>query len=117
VTVAIVVLSILLVAEFVMAPINLWTGRTMPFFLALTGHSEQVGRRVFAPLKLLGATLVAAGPAGRAPSLAGAAILTVVCLYYLVRIAAPSRRNRAGAFAFILFGSWALALLILQTVR
>jgi hypothetical protein len=30
VTVAIWILSALLVAEFVMAPVNLWTGRTMP---------------------------------------------------------------------------------------
>jgi hypothetical protein len=117
VTVAIVILSILLIAEFVMAPVNLWTGRTMPFFLALTGHSERVARRVFAPVKLLGAALVAAGLAVRPLGVAGAAVLTAVCLYYLVRIAMPGRRQGSGVFAFVLFGGWAVALLVLQIMR
>ena len=59
--IAAIVLSVLLIAEFVMAPINLWTGRTMPLFEKFTGHRPDVARRVFAPVKLLGAALVLAG--------------------------------------------------------
>jgi hypothetical protein len=32
-------LSLLVIAEFVMAPINLWTGRTMPLFTRFTGYA------------------------------------------------------------------------------
>jgi hypothetical protein len=89
----------------------------MPFFLTLTGHSEEVARRVFAPVELLGAVLVAVGLAVRPAGVAGAAVLTAVCLYYLVRIAAPGRRSGQGAFAFVLFGSWAVVVLVLQLGR
>lgn len=116
-TVALWIFSILLIAEFVMAPVNLWTGRTMPFFLALTGHTAKTARTVFAPVKLLGAVLVAVGLAVRPAGVAGAAILTAVCLYYLVRIAAPGRRSGQGTLAFVLFGSWAVVVLVLQLVR
>jgi hypothetical protein len=51
----------LLLAELVMAPINLWTGRTMPAFIAFTGFRSATARRIFAPVKLASAVLVAAG--------------------------------------------------------
>jgi hypothetical protein len=35
-TVAVWILSLLLIAEFVMAPVNLRTGRTMPLFTRFT---------------------------------------------------------------------------------
>ncbi len=36
-TVAIWILTIPLIAEWIMAPVNLWTGRTMPLFARFTG--------------------------------------------------------------------------------
>jgi hypothetical protein len=35
------ILSVLLIAEFVMAPINLWTGRAMPWFRRFTSFSRR----------------------------------------------------------------------------
>ena len=116
-TVAIWILSILLIAEFVMAPINLWTGRTMPAFTRFTGFSPPVARRAFAPVKLLAAVLVAVGLAVRPAGIAGAAVITAICAIYLGRLAARGRRDLAGIAGFAVFGAWALALLVLQLVR
>jgi hypothetical protein len=63
VTVAVWILSLLLIAEFVMAPVNLWTGRTMPLFVRFTGYPRSVATRVFAPVKLASAALVPGFPA------------------------------------------------------
>lgn len=115
--VAMWVLSILLIAEFVMAPINLWTGRTMPLFRRFTGFEPVVAQRVFAPVKLVGAVLVGVGIAVAGFGVAGAAIVTVVCVVYLVRLAAPGRRDRSGIAGFALFGAWAVGLLVLQLLR
>ena len=109
-----IVLSVLLIAEFVLAPINLWTGRTMPLFIRFTGHSPEVARRVFAPVKLLGAAAVAIGLAVKPLSIAGATVLTVVCAYYLLRLAAAGRRDPSGVVAFLLFGAWAVGLHAVQ---
>jgi uncharacterized membrane protein YphA (DoxX/SURF4 family) len=111
------ILSLLLIAEFVMAPINLWTGRTMPLFTKFTGFSPATATRVFAPVKLAFAVLVAVGLAFRPASIAGAAITTAVCALYLIRLAAPGRRDPSGVMAFILFGALAAALLALQLTR
>lgn len=115
--IAIWILSVLTVAEFVMAPINLWTGRTTPLFTRFTGYSPEVARRVFAPVKLAGAILVGIGLAVPVLGLVGAAVLTGVCLLYLVRLAAPGRRDGSGIGAFLLFGAWAAALVVLQLLR
>jgi uncharacterized membrane protein YphA (DoxX/SURF4 family) len=112
--VAAIVLSVLLIAEFVMAPINLWTGRTMPLFEKFTGHRPATARRVFAPVKLVGAGLVLVGVFVRPVSVAGAALLALVCGYYLVRLASPARRDGSGVAAFTLFGAWAVGLLVLR---
>jgi hypothetical protein len=117
VIVAVWILSILLIAEFVMAPINLWTGRTMPLFRRFTGFQPVVAQRVFAPVKLVSALLVGIGIAVAGVGVAGAAIVTAVCLVYLVRLAAPGRRDRSGIAGFALFGAWAVGLLVLQLVR
>jgi hypothetical protein len=114
VTAAIWALSLLLVAEFVMAPINLWTGRTMPAFITFTGFSPATARRVFAPVKLASAVLVALGVALHPAGIAGAAVATAVCAAYLIRLAAPSRRSPAGLAGFLLFGGCAAALLAIQ---
>ena len=45
------------------------------------------------------------------------AITTAVCALYLVRLAAPGRRDASGVTAFLLFGALALALLALQLIR
>jgi len=116
-TVVIWILSLLLIAEFVMAPINLWTGRTMPLFTKFTGFSPAIARLAFAPMKLAAAVLVAIGLAYRPASIAGAAITTAICVLYLFRLAAPGRRDLSGVTAFLLFGALAAALLALQLTR
>jgi hypothetical protein len=45
-TIAVWILSLLLIAEFVMAPINLWTGRTMLLFTKFTGLSSDRHYRI-----------------------------------------------------------------------
>jgi hypothetical protein len=117
VTVAVWILSLLLIAEFVMAPINLWTGRTMPLFTRFTGYAPAVATRVFSPVKLASAALVAIGLALPPAGLAGAAIITGVCALYLIRLAAPGRRDVTGIAGFTLFGSWALTLTVLLILR
>ena len=116
-TTAVWILSLLLVAEFVLAPVNLWPGRNLPLFQRFTGFAPEVATRLFAPVKLLGAVLVAVGLAVPAAGLAGAAVLTGVCAVYLVRLAAPGRRDASGIFAFLLFGAWAVALLLVLLLR
>lgn len=112
-----IILSVLLIAEWVMAPINLWTGRTMPLFERFTGHSPAVARKVFAPAKALAAALVFVGLFVKAVSIAGAALSLAICGYYLVRLAAPGRRDRSGIAAFALFGACAVGLLLAQAAR
>jgi len=107
VTTAVWILSLLLVAEFVPAPVNLWTGRNLPLFQRFTGFAPEVATRVFAPV----------GPTVPAAGLAGAAVLAAGCAVYLLRLAVPGRRDASGIFAFLLFGAWAVALLVLQLLR
>jgi len=116
-TIAIWILSLLLIAEWVMAPINLWTGRTMPLFTKFTGFSPATARRAFAPVKLAAAVLLVAGLAFRPASIVGAAITVAICALYLIRLAAPGRRDPSGVAAFLLFGALAVALLVLQILR
>jgi hypothetical protein len=116
-TVAIWILSLPLIAEWVMAPINLWTGRTMPLFTKFTGFSPATARRAFAPVKLAAALLLTAGLAFQQASIAGAAVTVAICALYLIRLAAPGRRDPSGVTAFLLFGALAVALLVLQVLR
>lgn len=111
------ILSLLLIAEFVMAPINLWTGRTMPLFARFTGYPPWVATRVFAPVKLASAALVAVGLAVPAAGVAGGVIITGVCAVYLIRLGTPGRHDASGIAGFALFGSWAAALAVLLILR
>ena len=109
--------SVLLIAEFVMAPINLWTGRTMHNFTNFTGLSPSVARNVFAPVKLVAALLIAIGLAVHPLAVAGAVLLAVVCAVYLIRLAAPGRRDPAGVAAFGIGLISAVVLAIAQAGR
>jgi hypothetical protein len=113
-TIAIVTLSILLITEFVFAPVNLWTGRTIGTFRRFTGLSQWTATRIVAPVKLAAALAVAAGLAVPRLSAAGAAVITAVCCWYLVRLSGKGRRDSAGIIGFAVFGSWAAALLMLR---
>lgn len=112
-TIAVWVLSLLLIAGFVMAPVNLWTGRTMSLFTRFTGYAPPVATQVSGPVKLASAILVAIGLAVPAVGIAGIAIITGICAVCLGRLAAPGRRDRSGIIGFVLFGSWAVALVVL----
>ncbi|HEX9034811.1 MAG TPA: hypothetical protein VF834_23445 [Streptosporangiaceae bacterium] len=116
-TIAIWILAVLLIAEFLMAPVNLWTGRTMPVFESFTGLPPRIATHVFAPVKLIGAILIAIGLVVPAAGIAGSVIIVAVCAVYLFRLAMPGRRSASGLAAFALFGSWAIALLVLLAVR
>ncbi len=113
-TVATRTLSVLLSAEFVKAPVNLWTGGRLPAFTRFTGYRPQTARRRFAPPKLLAAVLIAVGIAVRLAGIGGAALTVAICGLYLLRLAAPNRRDPAGIAGFAIFGASASALLVLQ---
>jgi len=114
VTVALVILTLLLAAEFVFAPVNLWTGRTMANFTRFTGLPPRFATRVLAPVKLLTAAALVAGLAVGALGVAGATAALAISGFYLVRLAHPARRDPAGIGGFALFGALAGALLVLH---
>lgn len=110
-----VILTVPLTAEFTFAPFNLWSGRTMGNFTRYTGLSPRFATHWLAPVKLAAAILLAAGVVVPWARFAGATVALSVCLFYLVRLAAPGRRDRAGLTGFSLFGAlagWLLALSI-----
>jgi uncharacterized membrane protein YphA (DoxX/SURF4 family) len=111
------VLTLLLAAEFFMAPVNLWTGRTMGNFTAFTGLPPSVAMRVFAPIKLVAAVLLVVGLAERAASVAGALVIVVVSVAYLILLAVPGRRSGAGIAAFGLTLVAAVGIVALQLAR
>jgi hypothetical protein len=96
------VVSLLLIAEFVMAPINLWTGRTLSNFTRFTGLSPRIATSVFAPAKLLGAAFIGVGLFVPILSVAGACILGIISLVYLYYLCEPSRRDLGGIVMFAL---------------
>jgi hypothetical protein len=49
------------------------------------------------------------------PGIAGAALAVAVCVFYLVHLAGPGRRDPAGLAGFALFGALAGAVLTLRT--
>ena len=115
-TAAIWILSVLLIAEFVFAPVNLWTGRTMGNYIHFTGLPPWSATRVLAPVKLAAAILLIVGLSVRALSITGAALALAVSCFYLARLAQPGRRDPAGMTGFAVFGALACALLALRIV-
>jgi hypothetical protein len=109
------VVSALLIAEFVFAPFNLWTGRTMENFTRFTGLPPRVATRVLAPIKLATAALLVAGLFVTAASVAGAILSLAICSFYLVRLADSSRRDVAGLIGFSIFAALAVVLVALRT--
>lgn len=92
--------AILLIAEFIMAPINLWTGHTMPNFKKFTGLPTWVATRIFAPIKLIGALALLAGLFVHSLATIGAIILGIVCGTYLILLTGKDRRDASGFGAF-----------------
>lgn len=113
-TAAIWIVSVLLIAEFVFAPFNLWTGRTMENYRRFTGLPAAFATRVLAPVKLVTALVLAAGLAVRPLGIAGAALALAISCFYLVRLAQPGRRDPAGLMGFAVFGALAATLLVLH---
>ncbi|HEX5450047.1 MAG TPA: hypothetical protein VFW85_08325 [Gaiellaceae bacterium] len=109
-----IVLSVPLILEFVFAPMNLWTGRTIGNFVRFTGFDPWLGKTFFAPVKLATAALLAAGLAVRGLSIAGAAAALAVSTVYVARLLGRTRRDPAGLFGFTLFGALAGALLAVR---
>lgn len=116
-TIALWVCSLPLIVEFLVAPFNLWSGRTMPNFTRFTALSPSLATRVFAPLKLAGALLLATGLVIRGSGVGGAGLIALLSGAYLVRLAAPSRRHTDGLVAFGLTFALALAVVVLQLAR
>jgi hypothetical protein len=112
-------LSVILVAEFIMSPINFWAGRTqnLAYFRQFTGWSDRTAKVVFAPLMSVGAVLIAVGIPWPAAAVAGTALITAVCATFLVRLAAANRRASIGIGAYVLFGACAVTLLVVQAIR
>lgn len=116
-TVALWLCSVPLIAEFAIAPFNLWSGRTMANFTRFTGLSPRVAARLFAPAKLVAALLLAAGLAISALGVVGAAITALISASYLVRLTHPGRRHPDGIAAFTITLVLALVVLALQLAR
>ena len=112
-----VILAVPLILEFVFAPINLWTGRTMPNFVRFTGYEPRIARTLFAPVKLITAALLTAGLFIRGVGIAGASSALVISMVYLVRLSARGRRDPAGLVGFALFEAFAAALLTLRLLE
>lgn len=116
-TVLLWICSLPLIAEFAVAPFNLWSGRTMANFERFTALPPQVATRVLAPVKLAGAGLLAVGLAVAAVGVAGAVLISLVSGFYLVRLAGRERRHVDGLAAFGISLALALAVLALQLTR
>jgi len=114
VTAGVWILSVPLIAEFIFAPVNLWTGRTIGNCRRFTGLSPWFATRVLAPVKLATALALSIGLALQVVSMIGAALALVVSLFYLVRLAGPGRRDPVGLAGFAIFGAIACALLALR---
>jgi hypothetical protein len=112
-----VILAVPLILEFVFAPINLWTGRTMQNFVRFTGYAPRTATTLFAPIKLLTAALLAIGLFIRGVGIAGATIALAISVVYLVRLSARGRRDPAGLAGFALFGVLAAALLVVRLLK
>jgi hypothetical protein len=113
-TILAVVLSIPLILEFLFAPVNLWTGRTIDTFVRFTGFAPSVARALFAPAKLACAVLLLVGLVVWDASVAGAILALVISAVYLVRLLGRGRRDPAGLVGFGLFGLLAAALLVVR---
>jgi hypothetical protein len=116
-TAAVIVLSALVALEFLFAPVNLWTGRTMDNYRRFTGLSDTFATRWLAPAKLAVAVLVLIGLWWRPIGIVGAAAALAICGFYLVRLAAAGRRHKDGVAAFVLFGLLAAGLLVVRVIR
>jgi hypothetical protein len=106
-----IVLSAALILEFAFAPVNLWTGRTIPNFIRFTGLNPRVGTTVFAPVKLATAVLLSIGLAMRSASIAGSVAALAISVVYILLLLGRDRRDPAGLLGFTLFGLLAGALL------
>jgi hypothetical protein len=115
-TILAIVISIPLILEFLFAPFNLWTGRTMDNFVRFTGFDPWVARTLFAPAKLASAVLLLVGLFVWDLSVAGAILALVISAVYVVRLLGRGRRDRAGLVGFLLFGLLAAALLAVRLV-
>jgi hypothetical protein len=116
-TIALWACSLPLIAEFVFAPFNLWTGRTLSNFVRYTDLPPRIATNVFAPLKLAGAVLLAAGLVQPAAGVAGSIVIAAIGATYLFRLSAPGRRHADGQLAVGLTVTLALAVLVLQIAR
>ena len=112
--VVVIVLSALVALEFLFAPVNLWTGRTMDNYRKFTGLPTWFATRWLAPLKLATALAVLIGLWLRPVGIAGAAAALAISVFYLVRLAAPGRRDPGGIAAFTIFGLLAAGLLAVR---
>ena len=117
VTVWLWICSVPLVAEFAAAPVNLWTGRTLPNFIRFTGLPPWIARRVVAPAKLVGCGLLGVGLGVAPVGAAGAFVTSLISIFYLLRMAAPGRRQIDGLAAFGLTLALSGVVLVLQLQR
>jgi hypothetical protein len=117
VTVLLVVLTVLVAAEFLFAPVNLWTGRTMDNYRRYTGLPDRFATHVLAPVKLATAVAVIAGLFVRPVGVAGAAAAVLISAFYLVRLAGRDRRDPTGFLAFTIFGALGAGLLVVRLYR
>lgn len=111
------ILSIPLILEFLFAPMNLWTGRTIENFVSFTGFDARLGTTIAAPLKLASALALIVGCFVREVSLAGAMLALVISIFYLVRLLDHRRRDSAALVGFALFAALAAGVVALRIAQ
>jgi hypothetical protein len=117
VTVLLIILTALVAAEFLFAPFNLWSGRTLDNYRRYTGLPDRFATQVLAPVKLATAVAVIVGAFVRPVGVVGAAAAVLISVFYLVRLAGRGRRDPTGLLAFLIFGVLGAGLLIVQLYR
>ncbi|HEY2053837.1 MAG TPA: hypothetical protein VGH14_07890 [Solirubrobacterales bacterium] len=111
------ILSVPLILEFLFAPMNLWTGRTIENFVRFTGFDARWGRMIAAPVKLATAVALIVGLFVPVVGIVGALSALAISIFYVVRLLSPRRRDAAGLFGFALFAVLAAAVAALRIAQ
>jgi hypothetical protein len=105
------VLSIPLIAEFTVAPINLITGRNAHIFTEFTGIKSRTAMYAVAGVSALGAGLLAVGLINRQSAVLGALTIGGLSAWYLLMMV-RNKHTGIGVPFFLITGLLALGVLL-----
>ena len=107
-------LSVPLILEFSVAPINLITGRNAHLFTEFTGLTSRPAMLTVAALNAAGAGLLTVGLVNRQAAVLGALVIGGVSAWYLIMMMRKGHTG-IGVPAFLLTGALALGILLERT--